>query len=77
MTGKRYYPGYMNEEEYAREQMRQKDMVESIVRRYSRQEKEKALERLSQSLEELEKIAKDLAETTKALKNSSTLLSHG
>lgn len=67
----------MNEEEYAREQMRQKDMVESIVRRYSRQEKEKALERLSQSLEELEKIAKDLAETTKALKNSSTLLSHG
>jgi len=63
----------MNEEEHRREQMRQKDMVESIARGYSRQEKEKALERLSQSLEELEKIAKDLAEITKALKNSSWL----
>ena len=67
----------MNEEEYRREQMRQKDMVESIARGYLAQEKEKALERLSQSLAELEKIAKDLAETTKALKNSSSLLSHG
>jgi DNA anti-recombination protein RmuC len=67
----------MNEEEHKREQMRQKDMVESIARGYSRQEREKALERLSQSLEELEKVAKDLAKTTKALKNPSTLLSHG
>jgi hypothetical protein len=77
LSDKRYYPGYMNEEEHAREQMRQKDMVESIARRYSRQEKEKALERLSQSLEALERIAKDLMETTKVLKNSSSLLSHG
>jgi len=76
LSNKRYYPGYMNEEEYRREQMRQKDMVESIARGFSRQEKEKALERLSQSLAELEKVAKDLAETTKALKKSSTLLSH-
>jgi hypothetical protein len=67
----------MNEEEHKREQMRQKDMVESIARGYSRQEKEKALERLSQSLKVLEKIAKDLTETTKALKNSPSLLSHG
>ena len=47
-------------------------MVESIAQGYSRQEKEKALERLSQSLEALERIAQDLAETTKALKKSST-----
>jgi predicted secreted protein len=66
----------MNEEEHAREQMRQEDMVESIARGYSRQEKERALKCLSQSLEALERIAKDLVETTKALKNSSSLLSH-
>jgi len=67
----------MNEEEYKREQTRQKDMVEGIAREYSRREKEKALERLSQSLDELEKKVKDLAEKTKALKNLSSLLSHG
>jgi hypothetical protein len=77
LSDKRYYPGYLNEEEHMREQIRQKDMVESIARGYLRQEKEKALERLSQSLEALERIAKDLAKTTKALKNPSTLLSHG
>jgi hypothetical protein len=59
----------MNEEEYRREQTRQKDMVDGIAREYSRREKEKVLERLSQSLDELEKIVKDLAEETKVLKN--------
>jgi len=73
LSDKRYYPGYMNEAEHAREQIRQKDMVDSIARGYSRQEKEKALERLSKSLEELERVAQDLLETTKALKNSSCL----
>lgn len=66
----------MNEDEYRREQIRQKDMVESIAQGYLQQQKEKALERLSQSLEALEKIAKDLMETTKALKNSSSLPAH-
>ena len=77
MSDERYHPFYMNEEEYKREQARQKDMVDGIAREYSRREKEKALERLSQSLDELEKIAKDLAEKTKALKKLSSLLSHG
>ena len=77
MSDERYHPFYMNEEEYEREQMRQKDMVEGIAREYSRREKEKALERLSQSLDKLEKKVKDLAEKTKALKNLSSLLSHG
>jgi hypothetical protein len=59
----------MNEAEYRREQMRQKDMVESITRGYEQREKEKALERLNQSLQKLERIAQDLRETTKALRN--------
>jgi len=75
----------LNKEEHAKEQARQKDMVEGIVRGYLRQEgekvprrstrdhlqweKEKALERLNQSLDKLEKTAKDLVEITKALRN--------
>jgi len=73
LSHKRYRPGFMNEDEYKREQMRQKDMVESIARGHLRLEKEKALERLNQSLEVLERVAQALAETTKALKNSSRL----
>jgi len=75
----------MNKEEYDREQKRQKDMVEGIVRGYLQREgkktparptreylgqgKEKTLERLSKSLDKLEKVAKDLAEITKVLRN--------
>jgi hypothetical protein len=67
----------MNEEEHKREQMRQEDMVESIARGYSRQEEEKALERLSQSLKGLERVAQSLAETTKVLEELSTRRPHG
>lgn len=77
MSDERYNPYYLNKEERRREQRRQKDMFEGIVREYSRREKEKALERLSQSLDKLEKTVKDLAEKTKVLKNVSSLLSHG
>jgi hypothetical protein len=63
----------MNEEEYRREQIRQEDMVESIARGYQQREKEKALKRLNQSLTALEKLSRDLAKITKALKNKSYL----
>ncbi len=59
----------MNKEEFDREQRRQKDVVDGIAREYARQEKEKVFERLSQSLDELEKIAKGLSEITQALKD--------
>ena len=80
MSGKRYNPYYLNDSEALREEMRQRDMVESItgVRARERvrvQEKEKApesrdpLERLSEWLPVLEMLAQDLAEITKALKD--------
>ena len=70
MSDERYRPGFMNEEEYRREQTRQKDMVDGIAREYSRaQEKEKALKRLSHLLKKLEKTEQDLVEITKALRN--------
>jgi hypothetical protein len=58
----------MNKEEYNRQQRCQKDMIESIVRGNSQQEKEKTLELLCESIDKLEKMAKDLAEITQALK---------
>jgi hypothetical protein len=60
----------MNEDEYRGEQMRQNDMVESIARGHLRREKENAFERLNQSLEKSERLAQDLTETTRVLKNS-------
>ena len=59
----------MNDDEYVREMIRQRDMVESIVRGHAEQEKEKAHERLSQLLQVLEMIAEDLTETITTLKN--------
>ncbi len=69
LSDERYNPFYLNKEEFDREQRRQKDMVDGIAREFARQEQEKVLERLSHSLDELEKIARNLSEITKALKD--------
>ncbi len=60
----------MNKEEYLRDQMRQEDMVKSIVRGYEVQEKEKTLGKLNEALSSLDKIVQDLMKIIKELKEN-------